>query len=254
MNILSSFSIALLVSWLAVYGVLIGVYFFTGWLIEKKVMKHPDWKIQKDHFVKRADKLLDIKQSVISLMVISFFIALGYTLQSHGLTLFQLEYHSFLRALIEYPFYFILSMVLFDTWFYWMHRLIHVQPLFKYVHAWHHRQSLRTPSTWANNSDTILDDIFLQSYWVFSFILLPFPPLVLFAHKIYDQITGMMGHSGYEISGSLPLKFKFLVAVLHHDQHHSAVKYNFATHFSWWDRWAGTLHPEYDKINHSFKR
>ncbi|MDI9819340.1 MULTISPECIES: sterol desaturase family protein [unclassified Legionella] len=244
----------LFISWITIYGGLVCLYFITGWIIECIVAKNPNLKIQKGTMVFHKDKLLDIKQSVISLLSISFFIALGYTLQGYGFSLFSPQPHSLLRVIIEYPLYFILSLILFDTWFYWMHRLIHVQPLFKYVHAWHHRRSLRTPSTWANNSDTLLDDLFLQSYWFFAFVLLPFPAIVLFIHKIYDQITGMMGHSGYEISGVLPLKWKFLVAVVHHDQHHSAVKYNFATHFSWWDRMAGTLHPDYDAKRNSFKR
>lgn len=244
----------LFLSGLTIYIILIGIYFIIGGIIEKFVAKHPALKIQKGKIILRKDEVLDIKQSVISLLSISFFIALGYTLQKHGYSLFTPQPLSLRGIIIEYPLYFILSLILLDTWFYWMHRLIHIQPLFKYVHAWHHRQSLRTPSTWANNSDTLLDDLFLQSYWIFAFTLLPFPPIVLFLHKIYDQITGMMGHSGYEISGGLPLKFKFLVAVVHHDQHHSSVKYNFATHFSWWDRIAGTLHPDYDNQSHSFKR
>jgi len=34
--------------------------------------------------------------------------------------------------------------------------------------------------------------------------------------------------------------------VTFHDQHHEKFKYNFATHFSWWDRLMGTLDPTYD--------
>ncbi|MCW8399467.1 sterol desaturase family protein [Legionella sp. PATHC038] len=247
MNI-SSFLLYLLSVWLMVYAVLLGIYFITGFFIEKSTVNLISLKIQKDKVTSRQDKIIDIRQSIISLITISFFLGLGYTLRHYGFSLFKVN----TASLIMYLLYFILSLVLFDTWFYWMHRLLHVQPLFKYVHAWHHRS--RFPSTWANNSDSILDNLFLQSYWLIAFLILPFPASVLFAHKIFDQITGMMGHSGYEISGTLPLKYKFLVAVLHHDQHHSAVKYNFATHFSWWDRITGTLHPDYDTKNKMLTR
>ena len=29
-------------------------------------------------------------------------------------------------------------MVLYDTWFYWLHRLIHHKRLYKRIHRWHH--------------------------------------------------------------------------------------------------------------------
>jgi sterol desaturase/sphingolipid hydroxylase (fatty acid hydroxylase superfamily) len=37
-----------------------------------------------------------------------------------------------------------------------------------------------------------------------------------------------------------------LVGVTHHDQHHRYFRCNYATHFSWWDRAMGTLHPDHD--------
>lgn len=240
--------------WFAIYAVLLATYFITGWIIEKVICKNPELQIQQGVSIPWETKRIDIKQSVVSLIYISFFIAAGFGFQRQGLSVFTPSHLPLIQAIFAYPIYFVVSLVLFDTWFYWMHRLAHVHPFFKYVHSWHHRQSLRAPSTWANNSDTFLDDLFLQSYWFFAFVFLPFPATVLFTHKLFDQVTGMIGHSGYEISGSLPLRYKFLVAVLHHDQHHSAVKYNFATHFSWWDRAMGTLHPEYDRKNESFKR
>lgn len=248
------FFVDLLITWLAVYGSMLSLYFITGWTVEKIVVGHPELKIQKGKDVRREDELVDIRQSVIALLSVSFMIALGYTLYRYGFTLFKPQHYSWWQMLIIYPLYWVLSLIIYDTWFYWVHRLLHVQPLFKYVHAWHHRKSLRTISVWSNNSDSVWDNLILQMYWFYAFILLPFPPIVIFAHKLYDHITGLLGHSGYEISGSLPLKYKFIVAVVHHDQHHSGVKYNFATHFTWWDRLIGTLHPEYDKQNESFKR
>jgi sterol desaturase/sphingolipid hydroxylase (fatty acid hydroxylase superfamily) len=32
----------------------------------------------------------------------------------------------------------IASLVLFDTWFYWLHRLIHTRLFYRRVHRWHH--------------------------------------------------------------------------------------------------------------------
>ena len=139
---------------------------------------------------------------------------------------------------------FILSLVLYDTWFYWLHRLIHTRLLYRKVHQWHHLTV--PPVVWSNNSDRLVDNLFLQSYWLFAHFLLPAAPVVLFVHKLYDQITGIIGHSGHEHGGRWCWPPSPLVGVTHHDQHHRYFRCNYATHFSWWDRAMGTLHPDHD--------
>jgi Delta7-sterol 5-desaturase len=137
------------------------------------------------------------------------------------------------------------SLLLFDAWFYWLHRLIHTRALYRRVHRWHHMTI--APVVWSNNSDRLIDNLFLQSYWFFAHLVIPIAPAVLFAHKFYDQITGVIGHSGYEHSGRWCLPPSPLVGVTHHDQHHRFFRCNYATHFTWWDRLMGTLHPDHDR-------
>jgi lathosterol oxidase len=182
----------------------------------------------------------DIRQSVISLAAIAALFGTGHWLYAEfGWGLAPL--HGALGLALS----FVLSLVLFDTWFYWFHRLIHSRPLYARVHRWHHLTV--TPVAWSNNSDRLVDNLFLQSYWLVAHFLVPAAPAVLLAHKLYDQITGVVGHSGYEHGGIWcrpPLSP--LVGVTHHDQHHRFFRCNYATHFTWWDRLMGTLHPDYD--------
>jgi Delta7-sterol 5-desaturase len=108
---------------------------------------------------------------------------------------------------------------------------------------------------WSNNSDTLLDDLILQSYFFFAPFFLPIPGIVLIAHKIYDQITGMIGHSGYEYSAGPLSRFPFLLlGVTFHDQHHESFSCNYATHFSLWDRLMKTIHPTYDQRIQDFEK
>jgi len=136
------------------------------------------------------------------------------------------------------------SLFLFDAWFYWFHRLIHTRPFYTWVHRWHHLTV--TPVAWSNNSDRLVDNLFLQSYWLVAHLLLPIAPWALLAHKIYDQITGVAGHSGHEHGGRWCWPPSPLVGVTHHDQHHRYFLCNYATHFTLWDRLMGTLHPDHD--------
>jgi Delta7-sterol 5-desaturase len=138
------------------------------------------------------------------------------------------------------------SLVLFDTWFYWLHRLLHTRLFYRRVHRWHHLTV--TPVVWSNNSDRLVDNLFLQSYWLVAHLLFPVAPAVLIAHKLYDQITGVVGHSGYEHAGRSSWPPSPLVGVTHHDQHHRHFRCNYATHFTLWDRLMGTLHPEHDAL------
>jgi sterol desaturase/sphingolipid hydroxylase (fatty acid hydroxylase superfamily) len=136
------------------------------------------------------------------------------------------------------------SLLLFDAWFYWFHRLIHARPFYAWVHRWHHLTV--TPVAWSNNSDRLIDNLFLQSYWLLAHLIFPIAPAALLVHKLYDQVTGVIGHCGYEHGGRWCRPPSPLVGVTHHDQHHRYFLCNYATHFTLWDRLMGTLHPEHD--------
>jgi len=226
--------------WLAAYLVLAGIYLILGWAVSYFNKAHmQSLKIQTvdcpEELVQR-----DFKQSLKSLINISGMLAAGLTLRHLGFG-FEASETNWMTFIIWTA----VSLILFDTWFYWFHRLIHHRRLYAKIHRWHHRSS--TPTVWANNSDTFLDNLFCQSYWFFAPLLLPAPTAVLVAHKIYDQITGMLGHAGYEYApGKFSAKPSPMIGTTFHDMHHSEFHYNFATHFSAWDRLMGTIHPDYD--------
>jgi sterol desaturase/sphingolipid hydroxylase (fatty acid hydroxylase superfamily) len=224
-----------------VYGLLLSIYGILGILIQKlnESSRFKSRKIQQRecprHLVKR-----DIWTSIRSLATISLFVALGYLFVGWGLGFKAPE--STAGQLLSL----VASLLLYDSWFYWGHRLIHTRLLFKRVHAWHHQTT--TPTAWSNNSDTFLDNLFLQSYCIVVYFLLPIAPEVLLLHKVYDQITGMFGHSGFEYMASRMARFpSMLLGTTFHDQHHSHVRYNYANHFSHWDRLMGTIKEDYDQ-------
>ncbi len=177
-----------------------------------------------------------MRQSIVSLAAIALFFSLGTWLYGDfgwGLRTGRLTVSGTLLSLVA-------SMLLYDTWFYWLHRLIHHKLLYRRVHRWHHLTT--TPVVWSNNSDTFLDNCFLQSYWLIAHFIFPISPVVLLIHKVYDQITGAVGHSGHEYGGRLFTSPSPLASVTHHDGHHQYFRCNYGTHFTLWDRLMGTLH------------
>jgi Delta7-sterol 5-desaturase len=222
----------------AIYAALLATYLITCVVVTR--LNRGAAKIQPSRQAPPPQIRRDRKQSMVSLGVIATMLGLGHwTYTGLGWGLQPLPgIGGTVLSLIA-------SLLLFDTWFYWFHRLIHTRLFYRRVHRWHHLTV--APTVWSNNSDRLVDNLFLQSYWLVAHFLLPIAPAALLAHKIYDQITGVVGHSGYEHGGRWCLPPSPLVGVTHHDQHHQFFRCNYATHFSWWDRMIGTLHPSHDR-------
>ena len=222
----------------AVYALLLATYWASCLVVGRLSRRLGAAKIQP-----RATSTALIRrdrwQSLRSLMAIAALFGTGHWLYTEwGWGLAPL--HGVLGTALSI----LASLIVFDTWFYWLHRLIHTRPLYRRVHRWHHLTM--TPVAWSNNSDRLLDNLFLQSYWLVAHFLVPAAPAVLLAHKLYDQVTGVVGHSGYEHGGMWCWPPSPLVGVTHHDQHHRYFRCNYATHFTLWDRLMGTLHPGHD--------
>ena len=232
----------LAISWAAtvatVYALLLATYLASCIVVERLNRRLAPAKIQARQ-TPPAQIGRDRLQSILSLAAIAAMFGTGHWL-----------YVEFGWGLAPLPgiggavLSFAASLILFDTWFYWLHRLIHTRRLYGRVHRWHHLTV--TPVAWSNNSDRLFDNLFLQSYWLVAHLLVPAAPAVLLAHKLYDQVTGVVGHSGYEHGGMWCRPPSPLVGVTHHDQHHRFFRCNYATHFTWWDRLMGTLHPDHD--------
>lgn len=230
----------LLYIWFATYSGFLVLYFAIAWFVLKQNGSGKYKKIQPEQGDKEISAAREIRQSVVSLLSVSFFLSIGIYLNKNNLTLFavpELTVFSFFGGLI-------VSLLIFDAWFYWGHRMLHRPWLLKHIHLWHHKA--KSPIVWSNNSDSLLDNCVLQSYWIIACAVLPVPYVVFIVHKIYDQVTGMIGHSGYEYAGKNSVFPNPMVGVTFHDQHHEKFSCNYATHFSIWDRMMGTLHRDYE--------
>lgn len=244
-----SAGIALAGIFLGTYVLLLATFFVTGLIISKLNQTMSEQKIQKNRVLAPQQVRRDLKQSIISLAWISLFFSLGSWFYYHFGWGFVVQKMTITNTVLS----FMGSMLIFDTWFYWLHRLLHKKPFYKKIHQWHHLT--RTPVVWSNNSDTFLDNLFLQSYWMLAHFILPISPVTLLVHKIYDQITGVIGHSGHEYAGKISLPPSPLASVTHHDQHHEFFQCNYSTHFTFWDRLMGTLHPSHDtKVRQNIKQ
>lgn len=222
------------------YGVNVFLYFATGWVLIKIQDRHPDRRIQPD---RRGEKRMgkEIRQSVYSLTVTAGCLAGGVFLSYKGWTFVDPLPLTWWSAILMFG----VSIVAYDAWFYWAHRLMHTKLLYPF-HAEHHRSV--APTVWSTYSDDLVDAFVMQSYYLWIVLFLPIPFEVLIVHRLWDHFNGTIGHSGFEFYASpLSRMPSPMVCVTFHDQHHSHFRYNFANFFSFWDRVCGTIDPKYDE-------
>lgn len=140
------------------------------------------------------------------------------------------------------PIWFIVLFPIMTIWqsahFYFVHRMLHWKPMYKHVHALHHRSV--NPGPWSGMSMHPVEHVFYFST-VLLFLVLP----VHMAHLLflmYWQLLGApSGHSGYEavrIKGVTALK----VGGMFHQLHHRHFECNYGGTEVPMDRWVGTYH------------
>jgi len=130
-------------------------------------------------------------------------------------------------------------MVIEDTLFYWAHRMLHWPKIYGYVHKVHHqyKTSIGIASEYAHPIEFLVSNA------------IPFTagPLLLGIHyftwwqwtilRIGETVDG---HCGYEFPWSPYRLLPFSGSSTAHDYHHSHNVGNYASFFTWWDRWCGT--------------
>lgn len=148
---------------------------------------------------------------------------------------------------------FVLYFIGFDTWFYWLHRLMHVEPFYTWIHKVHHGSPSPNPMT--TFSESPLE----------SFVNGGFVPLFTALLTVHDQtmmfitpfnvLMGLYVHSGVEFFPrwwNRSWLTKWFITATFHDQHHRFFKGNYGGYTTVWDRLCGTVRPtfeaDFDKV------
>lgn len=138
-------------------------------------------------------------------------------------------------------------MLLFDdTYFYWVHRLMHHPKLYDHVHKVHHYSSDPNPFTSYSLHPYEAVLLFLGQLLVIS--LIPVHPLAVSVWSLLSLLNTVLIHLGYEI---FPPWFtqnwitRWKTPCTHHNMHHARGHGNYALIFIFWDKLMGTELPDY---------
>lgn len=141
-----------------------------------------------------------------------------------------------------------IMLIIHDTYFYWVHRLMHHPKLFKWFHLVHHRSS--NPSPWAAYAFHPLEAIMESLIFVVFLLTIPIHPLHITLFFLFSLIYNVYGHLGFEL---YPKGFnkhwlgKWLNTSISHNMHHQYFKGNYGLYFTFWDRLMNTMHSKYDQ-------
>jgi sterol desaturase/sphingolipid hydroxylase (fatty acid hydroxylase superfamily) len=140
------------------------------------------------------------------------------------------------------PVWFVAWLVLIPVWsafhFYWVHRMLHWPPLYKMVHALHHRNVNVGP--WSGLSMHPIEHVLYMSSVLIHWVVASHPIHVFF-HMIWEAPGAAVTHTGFE---GLDVKGKNRLALgsFYHQLHHRYFECNYGNDDMPWDKWFGTFH------------
>ncbi len=144
---------------------------------------------------------------------------------------------------IEYAAYFFL----FDTWFYWLHRWMHREPVYTWVHKLHHWST--APNLLTNISVNPLESLINGGFVPLFLLIVPVHKEAFALITPTNVFIGFWIHSGYELMPRWWNKTwatKWMITTTFHDQHHKYFTVNFGGYTTLWDRICGTMRPKYE--------
>ncbi len=145
-------------------------------------------------------------------------------------------------------FAFPLMFLMHDTYFYWMHRLMHHKKLFRLFHLLHHQST--NPSPWAAYAFHPLEAVVEVGIYAVFLFTIPIHYLHFFIFFLLSLIYNVYGHLGFEL---YPKGFsqhwfgKWINTSVSHNQHHQYFRGNYGLYFTFWDRMMGTIRKDYDQ-------
>lgn len=190
---------------------------------------------RNSYTINAAQIKTEIKWAVVSSLIFTNLCAFTWWLYQHNLTAMYTDIRKY--SLIYFLLSPLLILVLYETYYYWLHRWMHRPGIFRRIHKVHHDSVLPTVFTAFSFHplEAFLQFIFFPVY----LMIIPVHPVMLGIVFTFLTITAMVNHAGVEIYGP-PTSRSQLIGSKHHDAHHKRFKWNFGLNFTWWDKWMKT--------------
>ena len=202
---------------------------YTGFLNRKKIQsKHPNFTSQ-------------LRDAALSLIAPVFFLPSAWLCSYLSQNNMGFIYHDIDQYGLAYlVFSLFLVTLVHDTYYYWVHRLLHTRFLFKKIHAVHHAS--RNPTVVTFFAMHPLEDVLMSLSIPLCAFLFPMNDVAFECAYFLYLAQAIYAHSGFEwFKTQKPSSF-FNTSYAH-NLHHQYTKVNYSYFYNIWDRIGGTLCP-----------
>ena len=189
----------------------------------------------------------EVKWSMVTAFIFAITGAIMVLLWQKGWTKVYLEANEY--SLWWLPASLLLAMLLHETYYYWLHRWMHVPKIFRIVHKVHHDSNITSP--WTAFSFHPLEGLLQALFLPALLMVMPMHLYVLVFHLTIMTFSSVINHLDIEI---YPKGFhknllgRWFIGATHHSLHHKQFKYNYGLYFTFWDKWKQTESPLYEKL------
>ncbi len=226
------------------YFLIAGICYFSLYIMHKKFWAH--LRLSRKAWTTLQIRS-EIRASSLSLIIFGVFITTTYIARDLQLT--RIYWHVSQRGWLYSLISFIGLFLLHDSYFYFLHRLLHSVPILRKVHQTHHYSS--NPSPWAAFSFHPFEAILSAFFFPVMAVAFPVQRFV-FVFFIFTMVfTTVLYHCGYDLlSGLFRFRerswlcfFSWVNSTRVHALHHEFSNKNFGLYFTLWDRIFGTYKP-----------
>ena len=210
------------------------------WLIFSVLFKNKT-KTRRIQLIRRAGKRQiwqEVSIIIRSSIVGSFIGLFTSVLLTSGVSQIYTDINQY--GILYAIFTFIVLLFVGDTWFYWVHRVLHHPRIYKYIHAVHHKSVDVTPFT--SNSFHWIESSLLTLYVTPVLMFVPIWQPIIILNLFIGTLNNLKSHLGYEIFPKWFTKtpLKYLINSVHHNLHHTQYNGNYGLTFRFWDLVCGT--------------
>ncbi|HEX8462268.1 MAG TPA: sterol desaturase family protein [Segetibacter sp.] len=240
-----------LLATIVMFIIVVGRYFliaglFHAWFHGLRKDKWKSRKLGKKDFEKKQF-YAEVKWSLLT----SLIFAVAGTITA---ILWQKGYTKLYTNFADYPLWYLpvslaISMLIHETYYYWLHRWMHKPAVFKVLHKVHHDS--HTTSAWTAFSFHPLEGVLQALILPATILLLPMHVYVLLFQLTIMTFSSVINHLEIE---TYPANFnrhfigRWLIGATHHSLHHKQFKYNYGLYFTFWDKWKKTESPKFHTL------
>ncbi|MEM7562402.1 MAG: sterol desaturase family protein [Pseudomonadota bacterium] len=155
--------------------------------------------------------------------------------------------HATLITFDSNPIWFVALLLIIPIWsgfhFYWQHRLLHIEPLYRWFHSWHHKNNNTGP--WSGHAMHPVEHIILYSDLLIYFVIASHPVHVIF-NAMLHTVGGPTSHCGFH-TVKFGRIFKLQLGDFMHQLHHRYCDCNYGSYETPWDKVYDSFHDGTDE-------